>query len=194
MKPLSRPTCKKALGLTAILTCAFPLMGTDQTLHCELRGSDHGSTVFTNHSPGQFHPGHFHFLLFSDSDGLKVYKDWNSWGYYARSFTGTDAASRSYSLTLRKTGFTQNAPATDTLNKGEFLITDIYLCDGSWHVAPKLPIRAMIALRLVGHFAIAADKDAITNNVWTGQIKSNELEVFIDKACVERLNATELLP
>jgi hypothetical protein len=33
---------------------------------------------------------HIHFLLFSGQDGLKVYQEMNSWGYYARSFSVVD--------------------------------------------------------------------------------------------------------
>jgi hypothetical protein len=130
-----------------------------------------------------------HFLLFWGEKGVKVYQDWNSWGYYARSLVGTDASSPTYELARRETGFTKNYPSTDALNPGEFLITDVYPCDGSWYVSPKLPSGQDATLRLAGSFRIPADQDAGKHAVWTGDIQSAPIEVYLDKNCVGALNA-----
>jgi len=102
-------------------------------LRCELRGPDLGGWW----SPASRH--HLHFLLFGQTSGVKVYQDWNSWGYDARSFVGRDANGSTYELAARPREFTKNAPATLALSAGDFLITNVYLCDGSWYVSPKLP-------------------------------------------------------
>jgi hypothetical protein len=54
-------------------------------LRCELRASDHVGMWFSPDGRS-----HLHFLLFSNRDGIQVYQDWNSWGYFARSFTAKD--------------------------------------------------------------------------------------------------------
>jgi len=159
-------------------------MGSEQKLRCELREPDRGSVNYSIHNPR-----HLHFLLFSDADGLKVYEEWNSWGYYARSFVATDAESKIYEISRRKAIWTVNFPSTDTLNKGEFVITNIYLCDGSWRISPKLPAGQPAELRIVGRFKSQEDKDAVSAGVWTGQIESKPVEVFLEKECVDRLNA-----
>lgn len=137
---------------------------------------------------------HLHFLLFSNRAGLKVYQDWNSWGYYARSFIAKDEDSKRYEITRRESEWDRNFPSTDTLNKGGFLITDVYLCDGTWRASPKLPKRQTVNLQLVGRFTMKAEKnglptDASTANVWTGQIESAPVEVYLDRHCVDALNA-----
>ena len=182
-----------------------PLMGesagSNSKLRCELRGDEHGSIYFTIHGPS-----HLHFLLFSDQDGISVYQAWNSWGYYARSFTAADTNFKTYQINHRQGVWSKNFPSTSILNKGEFLITDIYLCDGNWRVSPKLPPgppakvlpgapansspwKPPVELRVVGHFQNQIDKDDMNKGVWTGGIESKPVNIFIDQECVEKLNA-----
>jgi hypothetical protein len=120
------------------------------------------------------------------SDRIQVYQDWNSWGYFARSFTAKDENSKTYEITRRQSEWIKNYPSTDTLNKGDLLITDIYLCDGTWRVSPKLPKQKTVSLELVGRFTMKAEKNGLptdewTANVWTGQIQSAAVEVHLDQ-------------
>ena len=154
------------------------------TLRCELRASDHGGMWFSTDRPS-----HIHFLLFSNVDGLKVYQDWNSWGYYSRSFVATDSRSKSFEITRREGEWTKNFPSADTLNRREFLITDIYLCDGTWRVSPRLPAGRRLMLQIRGRFKNEVSKDEINTSVWTGEIGSQPVEAFFEKECVQRLNA-----
>jgi hypothetical protein len=158
--------------------------GSNGTLRCELRGNDNGFMYFSAHSPN-----HLHFILFSDADDLKVFQEWNSWGYYARTFLATDAASKTYEFSRREGAWDKNAPTTHTLKRGEFIITDIYLCEGTWQASPKLPAGQPAKLQVVGRFKNQADKDAMSAGVWTGKIESKPTEIFLEKECVERLNA-----
>jgi hypothetical protein len=153
-------------------------------LRCELRPSEHAGVWF---SPEQ--RSHLHFLLLSNRTGLKVYQDWNSWGYYARSFKGKDEHSKPYEITRRESEWDKNFPSTDTLNKGDFLVTDVYLCDGTWRASPELPTGQNLTLRLVGRFIIQADKKETIRDLWTGQVESSPVEVHVDKRCVDVLNA-----
>ena len=155
-------------------------MKANQSLRCELRGS----TYFSGRRPD-----HLHFLLFSDRDGIKVYQSWNSWGYYARSFSAMDAASKAYEIKHREGEWAKNAPTTHAINKGDFLIEDIYLCDGTWRITPQLPVGQPAKLRIIGRFQNQTDKDAMNTGVWTGQIESKSLEIALEKECVDRLNA-----
>jgi hypothetical protein len=118
-----------------------------------------------------------------------VYEDWNSWGYYARSFKVTDRNSKTYEISRRESEWDRNFPSTATLNKGDFLITDVYLCDGIWRVSPKLPTGQTLTLRLTGRFTMQADKKETIRDLWTGQIESAPIEAYLDKRCVDVLNA-----
>jgi hypothetical protein len=155
-------------------------------LRCELRAPQLGGwwSLTSRH--------HLHFLLFWHKSGLKVYQGWNSWGYYARSFVGTDAGGRKHELAARPTEFTKNAPATLALDAGDFLITDVYLCDGSWSVTPKLPTGQPATLSLTGRFRISPDRDAVAHGVWTGEIQSAApIDVYLGRDCVRALNAED---
>ena len=150
----------------------------------ELRPSEDGVLLF---SPQIRH--HLHFLLFSNRAGLKVYEDWNSWGYFAPSFKAEDGNCRTYDITRRERGWDKNYPSTATLNKGDFLIIDTYLCDETWRVTPKLPATKTLTLQVVGRFVMKADKKRPVSGLWTGQAESAPLEIYLDKPCVDVLNA-----
>jgi hypothetical protein len=97
--------------------------------------------------------------------------------------------SKTYEISRRESEWDRNFPSTDTLNKGDFLITDVYLCDRTWRVSPKLPIGQTLTLRLTGRFIMQADKKEPIRDLWTGRIESAPVEVNVDKRCVDVLNA-----
>jgi hypothetical protein len=154
-------------------------------LRVELKPSEDGVLLF---SPKLRH--HLHFLLFSNKAGLKVYEDWNSWGYFAPSFKAEDETCKTYNITRRERDWDKNFPSTTTLNKGDFLIIDTYLCDETWRVLPKLPTNPeSLTLQVRGHFAMKADKRRPISALWTGQAESAPLEIYLDNQCIEVLNA-----
>ena len=129
------------------------------------------------------------------SEVLKVFQEWNSWGFYARSFLAVDEKDKAKRYRLAPTESDlgdKNFAATHLLNTGQFLITDIHLCDGYWAVEPKLPEDVPARLTLTGIFEIKADAESKAQNVWTGRIESEPKSVFIDRFCVRRLNETRL--
>jgi hypothetical protein len=83
----------------------------------------------------------------------------------------------------------ENSPTTHTLNKGEFLITDIDLCDGTWRVLPRFTATQPARLCHIGRFESPTDKDDLRARVWTGRIESPPAAAFLEKECIERLNA-----
>ena len=137
---------------------------------------------------------HINFILLSGHDGLRVFTDWNSWGYFARSFTLTDSDSNKHLVTARDHLWDKNYPATVTIDRGEVLVTDVYLCDGSWQVSPKLPLKENY-WTVTGHFAQHQETDPLfvrnfkTDKVWQGAIDSPPVQLVLTKDCVRRLNA-----
>jgi hypothetical protein len=181
---MKRAPMPLALLLLAAIAAIAQASGQLPELRCELRSSEHDGVYF---SPDW--PNHLHFLLFSNRSGLKVYQDWNSWGYYARTFKVKDEHSKTYEIARRERGWDKNFPSTDTLNKRDFLITDVYLCDGTWRVSPKLPTGGKLTVQFVGRFVMQADKRKPISDLWTGQIESAPVEAYIDKRCIDVLNA-----
>jgi hypothetical protein len=156
-------------------------------LRCELRMNQE---VLTTHPQS-----HLHFLLFSERDGLKVYDERNSWGYFARTFDLTVSASKNYQLTRRDQVWTRNFPKSVTIDRGGVLVTDIYLCDGTWRVSPKMPVQE-VSVRMVGHYTLkprtgpGADASFYPlEDVWVGTTSSAPVELYLSKECVHRLNA-----
>lgn len=140
---------------------------------------------------------HFHFVLLSKRDGVEAYEDWNSWGYFTRSFTTTDSQSRHFEITRRpEFEFVTDSPSWTTLNSGQFLITDIYLCDGSWHVSPSMAISSGRKLTVVGRFKQERDhaKLPIFGNPWIGSIESAPVELTLGETCVTSLNSAQPQP
>ena len=173
--------CLEVMPLaTSIQTARF-----ENGLRGELRANfDDDSDIFLSANSS----AHLHFILFSNADGLKVYQNWNQWGLYSRSVLALDENAKRYEITMPVVQhWTRNFPSTDTINKGDVLVTDVNLC--SWHVSPKLPTSAQgIKLRLTGRFAIQ-NTPANRNTVWTGHIETPPIQVTFDAACVAALNA-----
>ena len=131
-------------------------------LRVELRPSEDGVLLFP---PELRH--HLHFVLFSNQTGLKVYEDWNSWGCFAPSFKAHDGNCRTYDITRRERDWDKNFPSTAILKKGDFLITDVYLCDGTWRVSPLLPTGETLTLQVLGRFGMKADKRRPISDLWS---------------------------
>jgi hypothetical protein len=137
---------------------------------------------------------HLHFILFSSQVGLRVFSEWNAWGFYARTFTLTDSHANQYQVTSRDRTWDKNYPGTVTINSGEALISDVYLCDGSWRVSPKLPLERS-RWTITGHYSLKQDTHPIdvpmfkADKVWHGAIDSPPIQLELTKGCVLRLNA-----
>jgi hypothetical protein len=159
-------------------------------LRCELQHQQSETTDMLFALPWS----HMHFILFSGRDGLRAFEDWNSWGYFARSFTLTDSNSTKYEVTARDRVWDRNFPSTFTINRGEVLVTDIYLCGSTWKVSPKLPLRET-TWTITGHFTQKQDTAPwavqynSTNEVWHGTIDSPPIQLILTKGCVLRLNS-----
>ena len=186
---------RTATSLILPLLICVGLTATDKAdtaggLRCELQPTSTQQLLATEPQ------SHLHFLLFSERDGLKVYADWNWWGYYARTFVLTDSASQNYEVTRRNPNvWDHNFPASVTINHGQVLVTDIYLCDGTWQASPKLAPK-VFSVRMVGHYTLQARTDTSPmptfyplEDVWSGTIGSAPVELYLSKDCISRLNA-----
>ena len=137
---------------------------------------------------------HLHFVLLSKRDGIDIYEDWNEWGYFTRSFTAMDSQSRHFEITRRPAlGWDRNFPSMTTLNNGQSLITDIYLCDGSWRVSPRMAISSGRKLIIVGRLKQERDEgDELfqLRNPWIGSVESSPVELTLSKGCITRLDSS----
>jgi hypothetical protein len=153
-------------------------------LSVQIRGNDNKEPQF-----GKRIHNEMHFVVFAQTKLVKVFQEWCSWGYYTRSFVATEgsAPSLQYTFTRGPQSWSKNFPATHEIKPGEFLVTNIDFCDGSWRVSPKLPKRDIV-LELTGRLLIPVDKESKELGVWTGEQKTNALEVIIREDCIDPLN------
>jgi TonB family protein len=188
---MARQGCLLLLLVSSLIAQAqTPIQATQSSepLRCELQ-RDNADTLSTK--PWS----HLHFILSSARDGLRIYADWNSWGKFARSFTLTDTRSNKYQVTARHPSFwDKNFPGSVKIDHGEVLVTDVYLCDGTWQVSPKLPLEE-IYWTVTGHYTLQQETAALyvrefqTDEVWHGTIDSAPLELVLTKDCVLVLNS-----
>ena len=103
-----------------------------------------------------------------------------------------DAKGHTYELARRRRVFIKNYPSTVSLSTGDFLITDVYLCDGSWFALPTLPSEQTVTLSLTGRFRIPPHEDAVEHGAWTGEVQSAvPIDVYLGEDCVRALNAKD---
>jgi hypothetical protein len=157
----------------------------DAVLRCEIRGSKGEKNI----GPSE----HIQFTLRSSQDGLKIFAEENSWGYFARSFDAWEYGIEKklrviYKVQRRERPWAGNAPTTDILNKGKPLTTDIDLCDGTWIATPSLPENAPFHLVLSPAFEIKSDADTVRLGVWAGQVTGEPKDIFLEKGCILKLN------
>lgn len=182
--------------ITAILLCisaaAFLLpysadagrAGAPKVLSAELRGNENRHPI----AGERIHNG-LHFLL-KIHKNVRVFQEWCSWGYFNRWIVAVEigGAGKKYTFKRKPRGWTKNFPAYHELKKGEFLITDIDLCDGSWQVEPQLPSNKMFQLKLTGHYTVVPDKESRKYNVWTGELVTNSVVLTVYPECADKLN------
>jgi len=162
-------------------------------LKAELRGNENGGIYFRKNNSHLMH-----FILYSNTDNLKIYQEGSSWGYHTRSFTLADKYQKDikYKIYRCSRAWLGNVPAVQNLNKGEFLITSINVCDGTWTVEPPFKLSNLDKNFYVsGHFEIPVNSslsEAKTHGVWTGKIDTNTVEVAIDSHCMDILNKSRM--
>ena len=120
----------------------------------------------------------FHVLVTNkSSEPLKIWEDWNSWGYFAVSFEMSDNSGASWVVKKRADAiFTRNFPSFVTV-PGNTHVVDVYLGDGKvWEGVPlKRGQSQTVLVRAV--FEIPETNESKQYGVWTGRIESGQVEV-----------------
>lgn len=142
--------------------------------------------------------GGFHFVLTARNESIRVYEEWNSWGWFARTFTAQDEEDplSKYYIYRQRGTWDANYPSTYEIEAGKYLITDIDLCDRTWTIEPKLNEKRDHRLIMQGHFDVKPAKDDDLAKVnsgtfglsWTGHLDTNKFKVVISKESASILN------
>lgn len=170
---------------TILFLLIFPLAVQAGELNAELRGNDSRQPIFRDNYRNEIH-----FLLTAEKGPVRVFQEWCSWGYFTRSFSAwaLDAVDKKYVFKRsNRMAWTKNYPATHNLKKGEFLITNVDLCDGTWTVEPDLPEKDL-ELSMIGHFEIKPDEETRKQKVFTGKLKTKPIKIVMGKSCAAIIN------
>jgi hypothetical protein len=178
-----------AVVVALLLMClSTPFAVRADELRAELRGNDSRQPIFRDN-----YRNAIHFLLTAQRGPTRVFQEWCSWGYFTRWFTAQAVEGPGTKFVFKRSQqkiWTKNYPATHQIKKGEFLITNIDLCDGTWTVEPDIPEKDL-ELRLTGYLEIKPDEETRKQKVWTGKLSTRPIEIIMGKTCAARLNATE---
>lgn len=166
--------------------CSDPNFSND-LLIAQIKGDNHGQFELKKYSPHKLQ-----FILRACKKEIVVFEDWNSWGYFARSFTAIDKhlPNKKYEITRNCNGWTRNFPSTIKIEVGQDLVTDIDLLDGTWSFTPELSPEKNYDLILQGHFDLEESTDGfkvdelnlkIWGHSWRGHLVTNKIEITIPK-------------
>jgi hypothetical protein len=173
-------------AVLSLLGClCIPLAGQAGELRAELRGNDSKQPIFRDNYRNEIH-----FLLTAKKGPVRVFQEWCSWGYFTRSFTAwnLEAVDKKYVFKRsNRKAWTKNYPATHKIKKGDFLVTNVDLCDGTWTVEPDLPVKDL-ELSVIGHFEIKPDEETRKQKVFTGKLKTKPIKIIMGKACAAIIN------
>jgi hypothetical protein len=118
---------------------------------------------------------HFHVILTNRSGAAqKIWKDSNSWGYYALRFEVTDAAGGDLVLRKKERSWRKNIPSFWVISDGESLVYDVSLASGEWDGIADQMRGQSIRIRAI--LEIPEEEKAQELGVWTGRVASAALQ------------------
>ena len=117
------------------------------------------------------------------SDPVRVWEDWNSWGYYNLTFDVKLANGKVYHLKKKLVDFTMNFSSHYLIKPSSYYV--IYVSfDKEWDAFPKKLIDELkknkeVLLKAIYTIPNDKDKDAEKNKIWTGTVESEWLRVAL---------------
>lgn len=143
--------------------------------HGPVRKTASSTSTTATREPKAGHWAPFHVVLTNRSNQpLKLWKEWNSWGYYCLSFEIQDPQGRATNVAKGGMAWGRNFPDDIVLPPGESWVWDVQWDDKVWNNLPK-PSDAgkggnHVKMRAV--FEIKPDEESKEHGVWTGKIHS----------------------
>lgn len=120
-----------------------------------------------------------HVLLTNNSkDEVRLWKDWNSWGWENLSLVWTIGGGKPQVIKKIRPGYLDgDFPDFWTLPAGESLVMEIDMSTGDWDGFPDL-YGEKLPGKMYALYQNKADLLSTEFNIWTGQLRSNEVEVI----------------
>ncbi|TGE23722.1 hypothetical protein E5K00_00475 [Hymenobacter aquaticus] len=126
----------------------------------------------------------FYVLLTNTSDQpVKLFEEWNSWGYFGLSFEITYPNGQKVRSSKEERGWDKNVPTTVTIAPHGFYVFAVTMNNNPKNGAvwensvlnyESKSDRAYISCRMRAIYSIQRDKEAIEEKAWTGTVSSPE--------------------
>ena len=169
----------RVIFFAAFLGLAAPVVrASDSVLSIQIAvAPENGRLAYMNDS------SHFHVVLNNASAApLRIWEDWNSWGYFALSFEISDDTGKHWTAAKRKEiDFTRNFPSFETIAPANSSVIDVYFGDGkTWDGFPlRKGQEKTVHMRAI--FEIVESPESKSSAVWVGRVVSNAVQVTFVK-------------
>jgi len=134
-----------------------------------------------------------HVVLHSRTDHrIKVWEDWNSWGYYCLRLELRDETGKTYQVRKRARPWTANLPQATTIARGGTNVLNLRLGQQIWHGLPTRPAPpegwAPVEMRAIYENDCSTSREAEddpdwgprpVDGVWTGRAVSAWVPVYL---------------
>jgi len=119
----------------------------------------------------------FHVLLFNPSDKpLRLFEEWNSWGYFGLSFDITYPDGRVVHTAKERHNWDKDFPSTRTVAPNGYYVFEVTFDPAIWTNSLLLEKSGLggQSCRLQAIYSIESESDALKERAWTGTIRSEE--------------------
>ncbi|MBD2767539.1 hypothetical protein IC235_06505 [Hymenobacter sp. BT664] len=119
----------------------------------------------------------FHVLLYNPSDKpLRLFEEWNSWGYFGLSFDLTYPDGRVVHSEKTSVGWDKNVPTFTVIAPKGYYVFEVSFDPSRWKNSVLLEKSGEHGrkCRLRAIYSIPSDPEAVKYGVWTGTIRSAE--------------------
>jgi hypothetical protein len=116
----------------------------------------------------------------NDGDvGLRLWHEGNSWGDPALYFElyGAGEVANPVIVRRRPQAYTRNVPSSFVLGPGKTVARPFDLSDADWDAGGESGAAPEGGARLVAVYEIPPTPETATHDVWTGQLRSREVDV-----------------
>jgi hypothetical protein len=113
----------------------------------------------------------FYVMLSNNSEqAVRIFQDWNSWGYFGLSFEMESADGEKTTMTKQKSAWSKNFPSYFDIAKGGHHIFPVNFSDENWKISYRgEPMRC----RLKAIYSVEKSEEAEKYHVWTGEVCSS---------------------
>lgn len=103
---------------------------------------------------------------------LRIWEEWNSWGYYGLSFELTDKSGKQWKAFKKQTTWKRNFPSYKELKPGGKLMFEVSIGDlNRWEGLPR-PEKGSSIVMMQAVLEYQTGPDSLKLGVWTGRINS----------------------